>query len=69
MTELRAVIYGRYSSDLKREASIEDQVRQCKRFANQIGWNVAAVFSDAAIMALICQAPHRYSSLKPPRSW
>ena len=27
---MRAVIYARYSTDLQREASIEDQVRLCK---------------------------------------
>ena len=26
----RAVIYARYSSDIQRDASIEDQVRQCR---------------------------------------
>ena len=30
---MRAVIYARYSSDLQREASIEDQVRECNRLA------------------------------------
>ena len=57
MTQLRAVIYARYSSDLQREASIEDQVRECKRFANQMGLNVAAVFSDAAISGSIEARP------------
>ena len=57
MTELRAVIYARYSSDLQREASIEDQVRECERFANQMGWSVDAVYSDAALSGSIEARP------------
>jgi DNA invertase Pin-like site-specific DNA recombinase len=40
---MRAAIYARYSSDLQRPTSIEDQVRQCQRIADQKGW---AVLSD-----------------------
>lgn len=40
---MRAAIYARYSSDLQRPTSIEDQVRQCQRTADQKGW---AVLSD-----------------------
>ena len=31
----RAVIYARNSSDNQREASIEDQTRNCRRFAER----------------------------------
>ena len=34
----RAVIYARYSSDNQRDASIEDQVRQCRARIDQEGW-------------------------------
>ena len=37
---MRAAIYARYSSDLQRPTSIEDQVRQCQRTADQKGWAV-----------------------------
>ena len=53
MTQPRAVIYARYSSDLQREASIEDQVRECQRFAQQMNLRVVAVFSDAAVSGSI----------------
>ena len=33
----RAVIYARYSSDNQRDASIEDQVRQCRARIEQEG--------------------------------
>ena len=46
---MRAVIYARYSSDLQREASIEDQVEVCRRYALQQGWTVTEVYKDAAI--------------------
>ncbi len=57
MTQLRAVIYARYSSDLQREESIEDQVRECQRLATQMGWNVAEVLSDAAVSGSIQSRP------------
>ncbi|MEM1152419.1 MAG: recombinase family protein [Pseudomonadota bacterium] len=44
-------IYARYSSDLQREASIEDQVRICRALAEKEGWTVANVYSDASISA------------------
>jgi site-specific DNA recombinase len=46
---MRAVIYARYSSDLQRDASIEDQVRICRERVMQIGGRVLEVYTDAAI--------------------
>ena len=37
-----AAIYARYSSDLQREASIEDQVRLCKSRIESEKWLPAA---------------------------
>ena len=48
MTQLRAVIYARYSSDLQREASIEDQFRICREKAGQEGWLVTETYADMA---------------------
>ncbi|MBX9738944.1 MAG: recombinase family protein [Beijerinckiaceae bacterium] len=45
---MRAVIYARYSSDLQREASIEDQVRVCRELAQTRGWREIRVYSDRA---------------------
>jgi site-specific DNA recombinase len=45
----RAAIYARYSSDLSRDASIEDQVRLCRQYAERAGWTVAEIFEDRAI--------------------
>jgi site-specific DNA recombinase len=46
---LRAAIYARYSSDHQREASLEDQIRVCRRLIAEKGWTIAEVYSDAAI--------------------
>src|SRR5882762_3145827 len=45
---MRAVIYARYSTDLQREASIEDQVRVCRQRIEREGWKLVATYSDAA---------------------
>ncbi|EME67502.1 resolvase, partial [Paramagnetospirillum caucaseum] len=54
---MRAAIYARYSSDLQREASIEDQVRICTSLARQRGWTVSEIFSDSAISGSTNQRP------------
>jgi DNA invertase Pin-like site-specific DNA recombinase len=40
-TPNRVAIYARYSSDLQRPSSIEDQIRQCRDAADRNGWVVA----------------------------
>jgi site-specific DNA recombinase len=41
---IRCAIYARFSSDLQRPTSIEDQVRRCREFAKQQGWFVVEEF-------------------------
>ncbi len=36
----RCAIYARYSSDLQRESSIEDQIRKCREYAAARGWEI-----------------------------
>ena len=45
---MRAAIYARYSSDLQRDASVEDQVRVCRRKIEHEGWQGGEVYSDHA---------------------
>src|SRR6516162_718701 len=45
---MRAVIYARYSTDLQRDASIEDQVRVCRQRIEHEGWQLTATYTDAA---------------------
>jgi site-specific DNA recombinase len=49
-TAIRCAIYARFSSDLQRPTSIEDQIRVCREFARQQGWSVvdSVVCFDAA---------------------
>src|ERR1700732_2041630 len=46
---MRAVIYARYSSDLQREASIEDQIRLCRKRIEQDGWEYLHAYTDRAL--------------------
>ena len=46
---LRAAIYARFSTDMQRDASIDDQVRSCREFAAKQGMEVVEVYSDRAI--------------------
>jgi site-specific DNA recombinase len=43
----RCAIYARYSSDLQRESSIEDQIRQCRQHASRQGWPIVEEFVKA----------------------
>jgi site-specific DNA recombinase len=43
---MRAVIYARYSSELQRDASIEDQARICRRGIEAEGWSLGRVYTD-----------------------
>src|ERR1700676_1917303 len=45
---MRAVIYARFSSELQRSESIEDQVEVGRREIKRQGWTVAKVYSDRA---------------------
>jgi len=46
---MRLALYGRFSSENQREASIDDQFRNCERRVQQEGWSVTARFCDKAI--------------------
>jgi site-specific DNA recombinase len=41
---IRCAIYARYSSDLQRPTSIDDQIRNCRAAANEKGWIVLDEF-------------------------
>jgi site-specific DNA recombinase len=48
---MRVGIYARYSSDRQNPRSSEDQIRKCREYAQQNGWEVldAHIYSDDAI--------------------
>ncbi len=45
---LRAALYARFSTDLQRDASIENQLRVCRELATRAGHEAVEVYSDRA---------------------
>jgi len=45
----RVALYARYSSDNQRDASIEDQLRRCREYADRQGWTIVDSYSDLAM--------------------
>ena len=71
---MKCAIYARYSSDLQRESSIEDQVRKCRECAEREGWHVVPeyVVSDEAVSGAALSGRERFmflirESKKKPR--
>lgn len=46
---MKAALYARYSTTGQREASIDDQLRECRDFAKRQGFSVVEEFHDAAM--------------------
>jgi len=46
---MRAVVYALYSSDLQREASIEDQIRLCRKRIEHEGWEYLNAYTNRAL--------------------
>ncbi len=64
----RAVIYARYSSDNQRDASIEDQIRQCKAHIEQQRWRLTNTYTDRAISGASLIRPGYQKLLEDARS-
>ena len=62
---MRAAAYARYSSDLQRETSIDDQVATARRYAEQQGWTLLDehVYSDAGISGASLEGRPRMQAL------
>ena len=54
---MRAAIYARFSCSKQREASIDDQVRECRAYCDREGWDVVAVYSDYAVSGRTDERP------------
>lgn len=50
---MRTACYARFSSDLQRDVSIDDQVRDCREYAERRGWTWCEdqIYTDVAISA------------------
>ncbi len=46
---MRTAAYARYSSDAQRDASLEDQLRNCRAYCARMGWPEPSVYTDAAV--------------------
>ena len=63
----RVAIYARYSSDNQRAASIDDQIRLCREYAEKQGWAVARTYHDEAISAASLIRPEIQALLEDAR--
>ena len=54
---MRTAIYARFSSQLQKDSSIEDQVRVCTERAQREGWEITQIFSDYAISGAVRERP------------
>lgn len=46
---MRTAAYARYSSDQQRDASLEDQLRNCRAYCARMGWPDPIAYTDAAV--------------------
>jgi site-specific DNA recombinase len=46
---IRVVSYARYSTDMQRPESIEDQERVCSMYVERMGWKISKTYSDYAV--------------------
>ncbi len=65
---MRAAIYARYSTELQRDASIEDQVRLCRVRAAAEKWVPAGVYTDHAMSGAIRMRPGYQKLLEDARA-
>ena len=64
---MRAAIYARFSTELQRQESIDDQIRQCERVARTQGFEVVARFADRGISGGTADRPGYQSLLTAAR--
>jgi len=67
VTEMKAAIYSRYSTDMQRDQSIEDQVRICMHCAEREGWEVVEQYSDKGISGSKADRPGYQTLLSAAR--
>ena len=56
-TDGKAVVYARYSSTNQRDASIEQQIAECRKFAERNGFTITEIYQDAAISGRTDERP------------
>ncbi|MEO1243708.1 MAG: recombinase family protein [Pseudomonadota bacterium] len=53
----KVAIYARFSSDLQKDSSIEDQIRECQAKAKREGWTVENLYTDHALSGASMNRP------------
>lgn len=61
---MKAALYARFSSDLQRATSIEDQFRNCRKRAELEGWAIVATYADAAMSGTDANRPQYRAMLE-----
>ena len=64
---MRAAIYARYSTNMQSAASINDQIRVCREYAQRQGWTITETYSDAAISGANILRPGLQAALASAR--
>lgn len=65
---MKAALYARFSTDKQRDASIDDQIRECERIAKSAGLDIVARFEDKGISAGTHQRPGYEAMLAAARA-
>jgi len=64
---MRSVVYARYSTDLQRDTSIEDQIRLCRERIGQERWQYLHAYTDRASSGATALRPAYQSLLEDAR--
>src|SRR5262252_1930973 len=59
----KAAIYARFSSDLQKDRSIDDQVALCREHAKRQGWQIVAVYADRAVSGTSTYGRNEYTRM------
>ena len=63
---MTVALYARYSSDNQRGASIADQLRECRTYADRQGWSVVQEYTEHAISGASLLRPVVQALLSDP---
>ncbi len=66
---IRAVIYGRVSTDLQSETSIDQQVRECRAYCAMQGWEVVEVYRDEGFSGTNIERPGYQQMMDEMATW
>jgi len=64
--DVKVAIYARYSSDNQRDASIADQLRVCRAFAERQDWAICEEYTDHAVSGATLFRSRTKSPLNAP---